>query len=235
MRVFPWLCSACFAVAALALGGCTTSQTVIGCTDELKQEAGIGYIAMTLVHRTDSPDPSLVLRELPSIDAVLFRAGEMRRAPFHINTTARGGNVSGLWDAPGVALSEPQGRRVMTILKVPAGRYVLTQVHATVPAFRLYMLINPKYPPVVEVREGQVTYAGSIQLTSQVTKTYFGHARPTTAQLRLSDDAAVDVPAMRRADPRLARLSFIDGLQGHQLDTLSATTQVAPERSAPAK
>jgi hypothetical protein len=221
----------CGTTLLVALAGCASRNSVLGEAGELKPESGAGYVAATLVYRIKSADPSLQLVSLPSIAASFHALGAPSKAAFSINTfTAL--NNTGLWTAPGAALEESRGRRVLSLVKVPAGRYQLGRVYSSFTVYREHVTLNMLAPPVIEVREGQVTYAGSIQLVVRVGKDNFGHAVPYSAALRLVDDAASDIAAMKKADVRLAQLAVVDGVQA-QGDRL-AQSAVTKEEAAPA-
>jgi hypothetical protein len=220
----------------VALAGCASRNSVLGEAGELKPESGAGYVAATLVYRIDSADQSLQLVGFPSIAAAFYAPGAPSKAAFSINTFTDMNNT-GLWTAPGAALEESRGRRVLSLVKVPAGRYQLGRVSSSFNVYQQHVTLDMVDPPVIEVREGQVTYAGSIQLIVRAGKNIFGQARPSSAALRLVDDAARDVAAMKKTDARLAQLAVVDGVQtqAHRL-TQSAVTkeEAAPAPAAPA-
>jgi hypothetical protein len=232
MRALSRLCWMC-GITLLALAGCATRNSVLGDTGELKPEGGTGYVAATLVYRIDSVDPTLQLVGFPSIDSAFYAQGATDKPAFSINTYTDMNNT-GLWAVPGAALEESRGRRVMSLVKVPAGRYRLGRVGSQFPAYRQHVTLDMVDPPMIEVREGQVTYAGSIQLVVGAGKNIFGQARPSNAKLRLVDDAARDIAAIKKADARLSQLTVVDGLQsqGHRLAQSAATKEEA--EAAPA-
>jgi hypothetical protein len=199
----------------LALAGCATKNSVLGEAGELKSEGGTGYVAATLVYRIDSADRTLQLDGFPSISADFFAQGASDKAAFSINTSTDL-NITGLWAVPGAALEESRGRRVLSLVKVPAGRYRLGRVGSIYNTYRKQVALAMIDPPLIEVREGQVTYAGSIQLVVGAGRNNFGHAVPSTAALRLVDDAARDIAAMKKADARLTELTVVDGLQSQK-------------------
>jgi hypothetical protein len=225
----------CGTTLLVALAGCASRNSVLGEAGELKPESGAGYVAATLVYRIESADPSLQLVSLPSIAASFHALGAPSKAAFSINTFTDLNNT-GLWTAPGAALEESRGRRVLSLVKVPAGRYQLGRVYSSFTVYREHVTLNMLDPPVIEVREGQVTYAGRIQLVVRVGKDNFGHAVPFSAALRLVDDAVSDIAAMKKADARLASLAVVDGLQaqGHRLAQSAVTKAAAEPPSAPA-
>lgn len=206
MRACRRLCWVCGTTLLVALAGCASRNSVLGEAGELRPEAGVGYVATTLVYRIDSADQSLQLVSLPSIDASFHVPGATGKAAFSINTHTNLNNT-GLWTAPGAALEESRGRRVLSLVKVPAGRYQLGRVYSSYAVYREHVTLNMPDPPVIEVRAGQVTYVGSIQLVVRVGQDNFGHAVPFRAALRLVDDSATDIAAMKKADARLAQLA----------------------------
>lgn len=232
MRACRLLCWMCGTTLLVALAGCASRNSVLGEAGELKPESGAGYVAATLVYRIDSADQSLQLVGFPSIAAAFYAPGAPGKAAFSINTFTDMNNT-GLWNAPGAALEESRGRRVLSMVKVPAGRYQLGRVGSSFNVYQQHVTLDMVDPPVIEVREGQVTYAGSIQLIVRAGKNIFGQARPSSAALRLVDDAARDIAAMKKADARLAQLAVVDGLQaqGHRL----AQSAVTKEEAAPAQ
>jgi hypothetical protein len=226
----------CGTTLLVALAGCATKNSVLGEAGELKPEAGAGYVAATLVYRIDSADQSIQLVGAPSMSAAFYAPGAGKKVAFSINTYTDMNNT-GLWAAPGAALEESRGRRVMSLVKVPAGRYQLGLVSSSFPVYQQHVTLDMIDPPVIEVREGQVSYAGSIQLIIRVGKNIFGQARPYSASLRMVDDAAKDIAAMKKTDARLAQLAVVDGLQaqGHRLAQSAATKdEAAPAPAAPA-
>jgi hypothetical protein len=236
MRACRWLCWMCGTTLLVLLAGCATKNSVLGEAGELKPEAGAGYVAATLVYRIDSADQSIQLVGAPSITAAFYGPEAAKQVAFSINTFTDMNNT-GLWAAPGAALEESRGRRVLSLVKVPAGRYQLGRVGSFYPVYQQHVTLDMIDPPVIEVREGQVTYAGSIQLIIRVGKNIFGQARPYSASLRLVDDAAKDIAAMKKADARLAQLAVVDGLQGQgrRLAQSAATKEeAAPAPAAPA-
>jgi hypothetical protein len=229
MRALRWLCLICGTMTMLVMAGCATKNSVLGEAGELKPVGGTGYDPPTLVYRLQTADRSLELVGFPSIDAAFYPQGASDKAAFHINTYTDMNNT-GLWSVPGAALEEARGRRVLSLVKVPAGRYQLGRVGSSFNVYHQHVKLDMIDPPVIEVREGQVTYAGSIQLIVHAGKNIFGQARPTSAALRLVDDAARDIAAMKKADARLGQLVVLDGLQaqGHRL----AQSGVAQEEVA---
>ncbi|MGB9108015.1 MAG: hypothetical protein WCC39_04945 [Telluria sp.] len=212
MRGSRWLYRMCMTTLMVALAGCASRNSVLGEAGELKPESGVGYVAATLVYRIDSADPSIELVGFPSIAAAFHAPGNAGKPAFSINTFTTM-NRMGLWTEPRAALEEPRGRRVLALVQVPAGRYQLGRIDSTYTLYLRQVALNMTDPPVIEVRAGQVTYAGSIQLRVRTGKDRFGHAVPVSATLHLVDDAAGDIAAMKKVDVRLAPLAVVDGLE----------------------
>jgi hypothetical protein len=195
-----------------ALGGCASRNSVLGEAGELKPASGTGYVAATLVYRIASADPAIELFGFPSIAAAFHVPGEAGKPAFSINTFTTM-NRMGLWTEPRAALEEPRGRRVLALVQVPVGRYQLRRIESTYAVYMRQVALDMTKSPVIEVRAGQVTYAGSIQLLVRTGMDSFGHAVPLAATLHLADDAAGDIAAMKKVDGRLAQLAVVDGLE----------------------
>jgi hypothetical protein len=69
----------------------------------------------------------------------------------------------------------------------------------------------PKAPPSFEVVEGQVSYAGSVQLSTRMEKRYGAYA-PVDMRVEVIDDDAEDVETIEAEEPRLAAVRITNGL-----------------------
>ncbi len=164
----------------------------------------------------------------PGMTAKFHAAGSADTTAFSVNTSTNG-DPEGLWRVPSASLDEPRGKRIMTLVKVPAGRYQLGRVNAYFSSYRLIAEMDVVNPPVIEVREGEVSYAGSIHFVSRLGTSIFGRSIPAGVYLRLYDESVNDIASMKRADSRLTGLPFVNALAQQPR---WARTPAASEKSA---
>lgn len=69
----------------------------------------------------------------------------------------------------------------------------------------------PKHEPMFEVTEGQVTYAGSVQLLMRMEKRY-GVFAPGDMRVQVVDDYAFDAAAIRAQEPRPDAIAIRNGV-----------------------
>jgi hypothetical protein len=89
------------------------------------------------------------------------------------------------------------------------GKYHLRQM--LVSAEKEQQGVWPKGEPVFEVAEGQVTYAGSVQLLTRMEKRY-GVFAPVDMSVQVVDDYAYDVAAIKAQEPRLGATAIGNGV-----------------------
>lgn len=206
--------------ATLCLGGCA-SQSILGESGEMERDHA-GFVVATFVHTTDIAQPDLVAA---GIDAGFFAQPNAATPAFSLTTAYRMSPV-GLLNRWQARLTQPNGWRVMVLLRVPAGRYRMGRLAALYPASRLQTVAVVADAPVIAVREGEVTYVGSIQLQTSASIGAEGRAWPAQARFAVLDESATDIPALKRADERLEGLPFINALAERR--AMGAITQVLP-------
>lgn len=196
--------------AAFLLGGCA-GQSILGESGEMEQDHA-GFVVATLVHTTDIAQPDLIDA---GIEAGFFAQPHAAMPAFSLTTAYRASPV-GLLGVEQARLPEPNGWRVMVLLRVPAGRYRLQRLGAAYPAWRVQTGAPVADAPVIAVREGEVSYVGSIHLQTRSTIGAEGRALPVQARFTVLDESATDIPALKRADERLEGLPFINALAGRK-------------------
>jgi hypothetical protein len=105
---------------------------------------------------------------------------------------------------------EKSDRGYPTFLKqVKPGKYYLSSL--TVGPLDNPQVVGPKEDTVFEVKEGEVTYAGSVQMTTWWVERgngYVAHKRT----VEVVDEFARDIPAIKVHEPRLATLPVRNGV-----------------------
>lgn len=96
-----------------------------------------------------------------------------------------------------------------TFLKqVKPGKYRLSSMTVGMP--NNPEIVGPKEEPEIEVVEGQVTYAGRVQMTTWWTERGSGYV-PVKRTMEVVDEFAKDMPAIQGREPRLATLQLRNG------------------------
>lgn len=97
-----------------------------------------------------------------------------------------------------------------TFLKqVKPGKYFLNSVVVGTPENS--QVVGPKEDTVFEVKEGEVTYAGSVQMVTWWTERGNGYV-PVKRIVEVADEFARDMPAIQVHEPRLATLPVRNGV-----------------------
>lgn len=167
----------------------------------------VGYVAATLVSKQIAKE-EVLLPKPPEIRAH-FQGTEMgAHDEFTLHT-----HYVQRWDIPIVQNSSGGEYRIVLLVPVKPGKYVLRSVDA---AFyggyqRSLNLIAPYRP--ITVRRGEITYAGSIQVNSNVGRNIEGQIRPGEIWLKIGNDFSNDEKMMRDIDPRSSSLPISNGVE----------------------
>ena len=78
--------------------------------------------------------------------------------------------------------------------------------------YNKYMKHEVIDPTALEVREGEILYAGSIKIVTNVGKGLFGQALPASGKITVGDDYMSDLTLMTTFDPRVKGFPTSNGL-----------------------
>jgi hypothetical protein len=194
--------------ALLTLGACQGPPSRrLGDTSVPLMQPGYGLVATTLVYRsrdlrseqpTDTPSYRKAVEfyfPLPDTGGAAFVVhpyGETRATWVHRQRTE-------------------DSDRGFAVFLTPAkpGKYSLHQL--LVDGEKQQQGVWPKAPPTFEVKEGQVTYAGSVHLMTRMEKRYGVYA-PVDMGVLVIDDYAHDVATIKEQEPRLEAVAIKNGL-----------------------
>ena len=192
----------------LTLGACQGPPARhLGDTSVPLMQPGYGLVATTLVYRSRD-----------------FRTEQPTHTPSYRKAVAFYATVPG---AGGTAfVVQPYGDtrasyvhrqrsedsdRGFLIFLTPAkpGKYVLDTL--LVDGAKEQHSVFPKHPPPFEVVEGQVTYAGTVDLLTGMEKRY-GLYAPVSMGVQVVDAYAYDVATIKEHEPRLKAITIRNGL-----------------------
>lgn len=122
-------------------------------------------------------------------------------------------STSHAWRVPAVTLATEKGDRVMSMASLKPGRYKIRRLEASFIFFKKQNSVLPSQDILFDVKEGQVTYIGSIQAVATMGRDNQGQVTPTAIALSVRDEFAADVAAMKKADPSMGALVLRDGLR----------------------
>jgi hypothetical protein len=108
-------------------------------------------------------------------------------------------------DQPGKA-----ARGYMAFLTpVKPGKYHLNQLQVGVPGDQ--QGVGPQDEPVFDVVEGQVTYAGSMQMLTRVEPQGYGQYVPVRRTVEVVDEYTKDIALIKAQEPRLSTVTITNG------------------------
>jgi hypothetical protein len=198
-------------LAAFALIGCATQNNQLG-TEQRLPEPGMGYVLASLAYEVPSDAEARTSAFVPSLAANVAPADGGSGKHFQINASA-GGIVNGLWSEKKLVIDEGSRRRVVLLVPVQPGKYKVNQYYTSFPAFGREVFIDAKNSPTFEVRDGEIAYAGSMQLSFTVGRTLLGQLRPNLATVKLVHDFDKDLGMARGIDSRLSKIEVRDALK----------------------
>jgi hypothetical protein len=194
--------------ALLTLGACQGPPARrLGDTGVPLMQPGYGLVATTLVYRS-----RVLGSDLPT------NAASYRKAVAFYDPAPGAGGAGFLVQPFGETRMSYVHRqrtedadRGFLVFLTPArpGRYYLHQL--LVDGAKEQHGVWPKAPPAFEVTEGQVTYAGSVQLLTRMEKRYGVYA-PVDMHVQVMDDYAHDVATIKAEEPRLEAIAIRNGL-----------------------
>lgn len=192
----------------LTLGACQGPPARhLGDTSVPLMQPGYGLVATTLVYRsrdlrTDLPTNTPSYRKavayydpMPGAGGAAFIVhpyGETRASYVHRQRTA-----------------DADHGFLIFLTPVKPGRYYLHEL--LVDGAKEQHGVWPRNPPSFEVVEGQVTYAGTVDLLTRMEMRYGVHA-PVDMSVRVVDDYAYDVATIKAHEPRLEAVTIRNGL-----------------------
>jgi hypothetical protein len=193
---------------ALVVVGCATQSNQLGNQQRLP-EPGVGYVLASLTYEVPSDPDARTLAFVPALTVMYSPVEGGSGQHFSIHTSNSTGNT-GMWSDKKLALDDGMTRRLVLLVPVRPGKYRVKQYYSSFPVFGREVFIDAKEPPTFEVREGEIAYAGSVQLSFSVGKTLFGQLRPNVATIKLVHELDKDVRAARDVDSRLAKIEVRD-------------------------
>ena len=185
----------------VCLSGCATKASLIG-EPMPPAKPGFGYVAAAMVARVDSADPTHTFADVPSFQAYFEPAGEPKVPGFMINTYAdRDGR--GIWFDSKSKIPMVNGNRAVVLIPVQSGTYRLDIMDVHLYAYKRSLRLDKLNVPPFTVREGEITYIGSIDLTTTLGRNIFGMTLPHGLRANIIDNFESDWAAMQNADDRL--------------------------------
>jgi hypothetical protein len=188
----------------LGLGGCETGGPArrLDDTSVPLMKPGYGLVATTLIERS----------RLHSTDQPVSVATAGESVAFYDTVRGSGGSAfvvhpRGETRASLVNPNQPgkADRGYLAFLTpVKPGKYHLNQLMVGVPGNQ--QGVGPKDEPVFEVVEGEVTYAGSMQMLSRVERHGSGYV-PVRRTVEVVDEYAKDIPAVNVPSGRARKIS----------------------------
>lgn len=200
-----FLLKAAMCLVLAVLTGCASSNKLVQ-PDPLPR-GGTGYVAATLVARNESYDPKLHMKDVAMVSAAFHAVDNPKSIAFWLSQ----GSV---FMDPRLVLPEPDGQRILVLTEVKPGKYKMGALQGSFPGRNKTVAIEAIDPPVIEVREGEVTYAGSLQLINLVGENLLGMAVPGSARMVVKNEYRTDVSAIKVADPRVKDMVFTDSKMG---------------------
>jgi hypothetical protein len=192
----------------LTLGACQGPPArPLGDTSVPLMQPGYGLVATTLVYRsrdyhTDLPTHTPSYRKavafyapLPGAGGTAFVVqpyGDTRASYVHRQRS-----------------DDADHGFLIFLTPVKPGRYVLDTL--LVDGAKEQHPVFPKHPPSFEVIEGQVTYAGTVDLLTDMEKRY-GLYAPVSMGVQVVDAYAYDVATIKEREPRLRAITIRNGL-----------------------
>lgn len=183
------------------LTGCAISNR-IGAPEGLSQ-AGMGYVFVSMVAVNKSYDPALNLGLTPILNASFYPANNPKKEEF--SAISKGPD-------PKDSVAEVGGYRRIVLIAVKPGVYQMGKVEGTLVGYNKYMKHEVIDPTALEVREGEILYAGSIKIVTNVGKGLFGQALPASGKITVGDDYKSDLTLMTTFDPRVKGFPTSNGL-----------------------
>lgn len=193
--------------AAAILGGCATSNQV-GNPAPLAR-SGTGYVLTSVVSRNQSYNSELKFNGVAYVHALFYSLAK----PTDVAFIATGG---GILIKPETSVTEPGGYRTMVLTPVQPGKYKLGRVEGgfVFPEKRVqYETIDSS---VIEVREGEVVYAGSVKLITYLGIGLFGQVLPASSNMAVDDEFESDYAVLQSLDPRIKGFKVANGLKAGQ-------------------
>ncbi len=190
--------------------GCASKNSVLASTEPLNQ-TGHGFVAATFVVKVHNPRNGTGIR-MPMLGASFHPVADIATTAFYLNTVSNGG-AQGLWGDATAKLEVAGEYRVMTLVPVKAGRYQFGRMRATFSEPDRYLTLDNLNPPVFDVREGEVTYVGSLRLPTEFAINIVGQAIAMRSKLFVRDDFDLDMAGMKAVDSRLRTMVIHNGLK----------------------
>ncbi|MYM24496.1 hypothetical protein GTP46_17775 [Duganella sp. FT135W] len=193
--------------AAIVLSGCASVKNRTGDAEPLAA-SGTGYVFASVMARNESSDPELKLGQIALVNAFFHPVDEPKKVEFVVMNDLNP-------DMKRAKLESGGGFRTFVLLAVKPGKYKLGKVIGSMTAYRKEISREMVDMPEIEVREGQVSYVGSVRIITGVGKGWlFGQALPASAGISVVDDYAQDLMAIKTLDTRLNTFKFSNGLTG---------------------
>ncbi|UOD31573.1 hypothetical protein INH39_07760 [Massilia violaceinigra] len=194
----------------VGLGGCASKSSLLGEPTPLAKP-GFGYVAVVMVAREDSSDSTYTLHDVPTVVATFVPVGTPGGSGFQLHTGANG-EANGIWFDPKSKTPMMNGYHAMQLIPVQVGSYRLKNLLATMRVYQKQVSLNKLDTPPFTVREGEVTYIGSIGLNTSLGKNLIGMTTPAGLRVAFVDNFETDWAAMQKADARLTTMKVTNGL-----------------------
>lgn len=164
-----------------------------------------------MVARVDSADAKYTLHDVPTVLASFVPVDKPNGAEFQLHSGANG-EPNGIWFDPKSTIPMMNGYHAMQLIPVPTGSYRLKNLLATMRVYQKQVSLNKLDTPPFTVREGEVTYIGSIGLTTSLGKNLIGMTVPASLHVAFVDNFESDWAAMQKADARLTTMKVTNSL-----------------------
>lgn len=190
-----------------SVAGCMTQTSTLGSSEQL-DVADMGYIAATLVSKQVADGRKIMLPSPPKIVADFYENTSAPHLAFSLHTVG-----DDEWNRQ-VSIDRFNGEhQLMLLVPVRPGRYWLGNVDASFyGGYRIDTNLKANYPMIV-VKKGEITYAGSIQILSKIGKNIAGEVRPGGIYLNIENNFGRDIKAMKSIDNRLTTMPISNGLK----------------------
>lgn len=191
-------------IAVSCVSGCATIKNQVGDTTDLRSP-GVGYVFGSVVSRNVFHDPEQKLAIKADVRAGFHSMANPGSPAFVI-----AGNSTG---DPKDNIAEQDTFRRIVLLPAKPGKYKMGSVSATLlnKATERQMIDSPE----IEVREGQITYVGSIKFTSVVGSGWlFGQPVPVSSSTLVTDDYETDASSLKLLDNRVGGFVISNGVDG---------------------
>ncbi len=192
--------------SAVLLAGCASAPEAQESASLLKPGYGVVAATLQFTVKGTSEDARQHGIELPHIAAEIVPVNPAGGDTAVLSTSRK-------WRKPGATLVTPEGDRVMDVAALKPGRYKIRRLAASFNFLNKQTSVLPTPDILFDVKEGEVTYMGSIQAITTIGRDGQGQQTPTAITLAVRDEFSADTAAMKQADPGMGALVLRDGLR----------------------